>query len=41
MEVDVARAFSNLIRFIENYLYYRRNGCDIKSAWHLASITLP
>jgi hypothetical protein len=37
----MSRTFSNLIRFIGNFRYYRRNGCDIRSAWHLASITLP
>jgi len=37
----MSRAFSNLARFIKNYLYFRRNGRDIKTAWHLASMTLP
>jgi hypothetical protein len=35
------RTFSNLARFIANFRYYRRNGRDLKTAWHLASMTLP
>jgi len=37
----MSRSFSNLVRFIGNFRYYRRNGCDIKTAWHLAEMTLP
>lgn len=37
----MSRTFSNLIRFIENFNYYRRSGRDIKTAWQLASMTLP
>ena len=31
----------DLARFVGNYRYYRRNGLNIKAAWHLASMTLP
>jgi hypothetical protein len=37
----MSRAFSNLIRFIENFHYYRKSGRDLKTAWHLAGMTLP
>jgi hypothetical protein len=35
------RRLIDFSRFIENYRYYRRNGRDYKTAWHLASMTLP
>lgn len=35
------RMLVNFVRFIENFRYYRRNGRDIKTAWHLAGMTLP
>jgi hypothetical protein len=31
----------NFVRFIENFRYYRRSGRDIRTAWHLAGMTLP
>lgn len=34
-------AFANLSRFIENFTYFRRRGCDVRQAWHLARVTLP
>lgn len=37
----MSRAFSNFARFIENFRYYRRNGHDLRTAWHLAGLTLP
>jgi hypothetical protein len=40
-EVCMTRSISNLVRFIGNFRYYRRNGNDIKTAWHLAGMTLP
>lgn len=36
----MSRKFASFVRFIENYNYYRRNGCNYKTAWHLAGITL-
>jgi len=35
------RTFANLVRFIENFRYHRKNGNNIKTAWHLAGMTLP
>jgi hypothetical protein len=35
------RTFENLLRFIQNYRYYRNQGINYKSAWYLASMTLP
>jgi hypothetical protein len=35
------RRFINFSRFIGNYRYYRRIGADFKTAWNLASMTLP
>jgi hypothetical protein len=35
------RTFSNFVRFIGNFRYYRRNGHDFRAAWHLAGMTLP
>jgi hypothetical protein len=40
-EVSMSRTFTNLVRFIGNFRYYLRNGRDIRSAWQLASMTLP
>ena len=35
------RKFATFVRFIENYIYYRRNGFNFKTAWSLANRTLP
>lgn len=35
------RSYSNFIRFIGNYRYFRRNGRDFRTAWRLAGMTLP
>ena len=35
------RRFANFVRFIGNYRYYRRNGFNFRTAWHLAEMTLP
>lgn len=37
----VSHAFAKLTRFIGNYRYYRGKGFNTKSAWYLASMTLP
>ncbi len=37
----MSRTFADLTRFIGNYRHYRRKGLDYKSAWYLASLTLP
>jgi hypothetical protein len=40
-ESSMSRTFSNFIRLIGNFRYYRRNGHDLKTAWNLANMTLP
>jgi len=35
------RKLADIVRFIGNYRYYRRNGSNFRTAWHLASMTLP
>jgi hypothetical protein len=40
-EVNMSRKLANITRFIGNYRYYRRNGFNSRTAWHLASMTLP
>jgi hypothetical protein len=37
----MSRTFSNFIRLIGNFRYYRRIGHDLKTAWNLANMTLP
>jgi hypothetical protein len=37
----MSRIFSNFIRFIGNFRYYRRCGLTLKSAWFMAGMTLP
>jgi hypothetical protein len=39
--VLMLRRIINFSRFIGNYRYYRRIGADFKTAWNLASMTLP
>jgi hypothetical protein len=34
-------AFANLARFIDNYNYFRRRGCNFREAWQQAQMTLP
>ena len=34
-------AFANLARFMDNYHYYRKRGCNFREAWQLAQMTLP
>jgi len=35
------RTFVKFSRIIEDYQYYRRQGYDLKTAWNLASMTIP
>jgi hypothetical protein len=37
----VSRTFARFTRFIKDYRYYRGKGFNSKSAWYLASMTLP
>ncbi len=37
----MSRKVGDLMRFIGNYGYYRRQGFRRKAAWHLAGMTLP
>jgi hypothetical protein len=35
------RTIGKVIRFVENYRHYRKQGIYFRDAWHLASMTLP
>jgi hypothetical protein len=35
------RTFVRLSHVIADYHYYRRQGYDLKTAWNLASMTIP
>jgi hypothetical protein len=37
----MTNAFANLARFMENYSYFRKRGCNLREAWQLAQLTLP
>ena len=37
----MSRKLSEMMRFIGNYGYYRRQGFPRGEAWHLAGMTLP
>lgn len=37
----MSRTYSSFIRFIANYLYFRRNGRNFRTAWRLVGMTLP
>ncbi len=37
----MSRTFTDLARFVGNYRHYRRKGLDYRTAWYLASLTLP
>ncbi len=32
---------ARLLRFLDNFRYYRKRGFHIHDAWHLANMTLP
>jgi hypothetical protein len=36
-----AKRMGNILRFLENYRYYRQMGIHSRDAWHLAAVTLP
>jgi len=35
------KQFSELMRFFDNFVYYRRAGHSVRGAWRLAGLTLP
>lgn len=37
----LAIKLKNIVRFFENYCYYRQLGIHFRDAWHLATVTLP
>ncbi len=37
----MSRKLAELLRFIENYRYYRQSGYSFKAAWIFAAMTLP
>lgn len=37
----MSRTFVRFIRFIGDYRFYRGKGYDYKTAWNLASMTIP
>lgn len=37
----LAIKLASIVRFLENYRYYRQLGIHSRDAWHLATVTLP